>query len=289
MFWRIEGYIKYRSGFVNINMDLIDKKEKLAHILGDFDSLLIAFSGGVDSTFLLAKAHELIGDRLLAVTAYSAVHPLSEKEAARDLAKVIGVEHMFVASQEMEDTEFILNKPDRCYRCKARLFRQLWEIASHEGIQHVAHGANADDAKDYRPGQKAADEMQIKAPLLDAGLTKSDIRTLSREIGLPTWHKPSMACLATRIPYGDRLTVEKLARVEQAEKVLHTFGFTSCRVRHHDRIARIEVPPEAFDALVRSDVRVEIVRRIRKIGYAYVALDLEGYSPGSMNRSLELV
>jgi len=267
-------------------MDLIDKKEKLNAILEELDSLLIAFSGGVDSTFLLAAAHEVIGGRLLAVTAYSPVHPQREKDASRELAEAIGVEHIFIESEEMHDTGFVLNKPDRCYRCKVKLFGRLREIAVDRGLRHVAHGANADDVKDYRPGQKAADEMQIKAPLMDAGLTKNDIRTLSRKMGLTTWDKPAMACLATRIPYGDVLTVEKLKMVEQAESLLYEFGFGLCRVRHHGNLARIEVAPDIFDKLLQDDVRIEIVQRLKKIGYTHVAMDLEGYVQGSMNRGV---
>ena len=263
------------------------KKTKLISLLADLDSLLVAFSGGVDSTFLTAVAHTVLGDRLLAVTAVSPLHPQQETTAANDLAKKIGVRHMLIQSREMTLPDFTRNPLNRCYLCKKHVLGSLLEIAAHEGIQRVAHGANLDDLDDYRPGFQAAKEMQILAPLMDAGLTKADIRELSREMGLESWDKPSMACLASRIPYGTHLTVEKLASVEKAEAVLHELGFRHCRVRYHGKLARIEVPPEAFSEIVREKTAGVIVGRLRKLGFDHVSLDLEGYVQGSMNRGIE--
>ncbi len=265
---------------------LNEKKAELISRLSGLDSLLVAFSGGVDSTFLLAVAHKILGSRLIAVTAYSPVHPVREQNAACQLAQRMGVNHTLIRSEEMADPGFVSNLPDRCYRCKIQLFGHLLKMAADNGIRHVAHGVNLDDLKDYRPGLKAAEELQIKAPLVDAGLSKADIRELSREMGLTTWDKPAMACLASRIPYGTPLTVENLGMVEQAEQVLHDLGFRSCRVRHHGSLARLEVPPADFSEIVRRDVAVEIVSRLQGIGFIRIALDLEGYIQGSMNRGI---
>ena len=268
---------------------LQSKKKKLISILSDLDSLLLAFSGGVDSTFLLAVAHSMLGERLLAVTACSAVHPEQETRAAKDLAKKIGARHTLLQSGEMTLPNFTQNSSDRCYHCKIHLFGLLLKKAEEKGIQSVAHGANLDDLNDYRPGLRAAREMQILAPLMDAGLTKADIRDLSREMGLDTWDKPAMACLASRIPYGKTLTVEKLDMVEKAEEVLHALGFRHCRVRHHGGLARIEVPPESFHVILREVTAAEIVKRFRALGFVHISLDLEGYTQGSMNRGIAVI
>ena len=262
---------------------LSEKKAKLVAILSELESLLVAFSGGVDSTFLLAVAHGILGQRLLAVTAFSPVHPEQEKKAAKALAKKIGARHTLIPSGEMALPNFFRNPAGRCYHCKIHLFGLLLKMAEEKEIQCVAHGANLDDLDDYRPGLQAAREMNIKAPLMDAGLTKADIRELSREMGLETWDKPAMACLASRIPHGSTLTAEKLATVEQAEVVLHKLGFRHCRVRHHGSVARIEVPTETFPDILQEGIAAEIIHRLRPLGFDHIALDLEGYVQGSMN------
>ncbi|MBU0986353.1 MAG: ATP-dependent sacrificial sulfur transferase LarE, partial [Proteobacteria bacterium] len=227
-------------------INLKEKRNRLVTTLKKFDALMIAFSGGVDSTFLLACAREILQDNLVAVTAQSALQPQREKAASVALAKHLGVRHIVVQTREMYHHDFVANTTDRCYICKKYLFADLLKLASEMGILHLAHGANKDDLKDFRPGFIAALEMGIHAPLIDAGLTKADIRLLSKEMKLETWNKPPMACLATRIPYGTPITVESLAMIEKAEDYILSLGVKSCRVRIHEKTARIELDPAEF-------------------------------------------
>jgi uncharacterized protein len=265
---------------------IADKKKRLMAILAGYDVLAVAFSGGVDSTFLLAAAREALGERVVAITAVSPVHSQRETREAAEIARTLGVRHIMAPSREMRAPGFIANPPNRCYICKKIVFGDVLRIAAERGITRVAHGVNLDDLEDYRPGLRAAEEMGVVAPLAEAGLTKVDIRALSRRMRLPTWNRPSMACLASRIPYGQPITPEALKGVEAAEEVLHDLGFYGCRVRHHGEVARIEVAPADLKRTMSPAVRAEILKRLRKIGFKYVALDLEGYVPGSLNRSL---
>ena len=267
---------------------LAEKRDRLLSILKGYDSLLVAYSGGVDSSFLLAMAHEALNKNLFAVTSASPLHPERETREAIDFAKVLGVEHMIIQSKEMHRADFISNTKERCYLCKKYLIEELLKISNHRKIQHVAHGANIDDLRDYRPGFAAAQEMGIKAPLVDAGLTKNDIRRLSKQMNLTTWNKPPMACLATRIPYGTPITIKDLKMIEQAEQVLTNIGFSGCRVRVHDKVARIEVDTGDIERIIDRKTRSLIVEKLRKIGFSHVAVDLEGYRQGSMNRALKL-
>jgi uncharacterized protein len=267
-------------------MDLSEKKLKLDRILDSIGTLVIAFSGGVDSTFLLKTAADVLGaDKVLAVTARSATYPTSELEEARRTATAFGVPHEEIDSDELQIEQFAQNPPNRCYYCKKELFSKLLDVAQRKGYHAVADGTNADDAHDHRPGRKAAAELGIHSPLLEAGLTKDDIRTLSREIGLTTWDKGSFACLASRFPYGNSITEEKLRQVGQAEEVLREAGFRQFRVRHHGTVARIEVAPEEMARFHDEQFAARIVREVKKAGYAYVTLDLEGYRTGSMNET----
>jgi uncharacterized protein len=264
--------------------DIQLKQEKLHSRLKELGSLVVAFSGGVDSSYLLAVAHRILGDRVLAVTAVSAIHPRRENEEARRFALDRGIEHILLPSREMTLPEFLSNGPDRCYHCKRSLLRQIREVAVERGIPHVAHGANVDDLRDYRPGGKAAEEAVALAPLLEAGLAKEEIRALSREMGLPAWDSPPMACLATRIPYGEIITVAKLRMVGDAEDHLAGAGLKQYRVRHHGTVARIEADLAGMERLMDADLRSKVVQRFRELGFVYVTLDMEGYVPGSMNR-----
>ncbi len=267
--------------------DLEKKVDKLKARLQELGSVLVAFSGGLDSTFLLAVAREVLGkEKVLAVTAVSPTYPSREQDSARRFAEKWDIRHMVIASREMEDNTFVSNPPERCYYCKKGLMEQLFEIAHREGLAHVAHGANSDDMDDFRPGLRAADEMGAVAPLVEAGLRKDEIRFLSKQMGLPTWDNPSMSCLAARIPYGEAITAEKLRMVEEAEDYLLDKGFTQVRVRHHGSVARIEVLEEEIDRFLKEDLRLEVIARLREIGFTHVALDLEGYISGKMNRDL---
>jgi len=272
---------------MNINR-LAEKKDRLLSILKGYGSLLVAYSGGVDSSFLLAMAREALNKNLIAVTAASPIHPKIETREACNFAATLSVEHLVLQSKIMLRSDFTANTKDRCYLCKKHLMEELLKIAGRRGIQHVAHGANIDDLNDYRPGFAAAQEMGIKAPMVDAKLTKSDIRRLSKRMNLITWNKPAMACLASRIPYGTLITEKDLKMVDQAEQVLFGLGFIGCRVRMHDKVARIEVDTGDIERLIHKKTRSVIVEKLRKIGFSHVAVDLEGYRQGSLNRALDL-
>jgi uncharacterized protein len=265
---------------------LAEKRDRLLSILKGYESLLVALSGGVDSSFLLAMALEALNTNLIAVTAASPLHPEWEIREARDFAASLGVEHLIIHSRIMLRTDFTTNTKDRCYLCKRYLMEELLKIAGRRGILHVAHGANIDDLSDYRPGFAAAQEMGIKAPMVDAKLTKDDIRRLSKQMNLVTWNKPAMACLASRIPYGTPITEKDLKMVAQAEQVMFGLGFIGCRVRMHGKAARIEVETGDIERLMDQKTRSVIIEKLRKIGFSHVAVDLEGYRQGSLNRDL---
>jgi len=263
---------------------LTKKRTRLTARIKKLESLIVAFSGGIDSTFLSLVSHEVLGNKLVAVTADSPIHPSGELEAAISFAKEKGIRHVVIQPREMDVPGFTANTRDRCYICKKNLFRDILEKAADLNIHHVAHGANLDDLSDYRPGQTAAEEMGIIAPLVEAEMTKNDIRRLAREMKIKTWDKPAMACLATRIPYGAPITREALGMVDRAESVILNLGFRSCRVRHHGDMARIEIDRNDLAAILRENTREKIVEALRTIGFLYVSVDLEGYATGSLNR-----
>ncbi len=268
-------------------MNRNDKLALLQDNIKAMGSLAIAFSGGVDSTFLLKVAHDLLGDRALAITATSSTYPERELKEAIAFAKSIGAQHIVIRSEELDIAGFAENPTNRCYHCKKELFTKVVELASQHGIAHVADGSNADDTNDFRPGMQAMRELGAVSPLMDAELTKDEIRIISREMGLPTWDKPSFACLSSRVPYGEAITVEKLSMIDRAEEYLLGLGFRQVRVRHHGGIARIEVGAGEREKLFHSDTMDGIDKALKEIGYAYVTLDLKGYRTGSMNEVLK--
>lgn len=270
-----------------IEATLKSKERRLSRWLGAHRPLVVAFSGGVDSSFLLARAWGEIGSAVTAVTAFSPLHPAEETEAARTLARRLGVRHILIAGDQLRDPAFVRNDPDRCYVCKRRLFRRLGRIAARLGAVAVVHGATVDDADDYRPGHRAAAQMGVSAPLADAGLGKDDIRSLSRAMGLGGWDRPAQSCLASRIPYGTPVDGTKLGQVAEAERALAALGVQGGRVRHHGDTARIEVGEEDIPLVTAADARRHLVAALRRIGFDYVAVDLQGYVQGSLNRRLE--
>lgn len=262
------------------------KYERLKNILKKMGKVLVAFSGGVDSTFLIKVAHDVLGDDVLAVVASSETYPEQEiKEAAR-LARKLNTRSRIIHTSELENPDFISNPPQRCYFCKKELFSKLKEIAKAEGIPYILDGSNYDDRSDFRPGAKAARELGIRSPLKEARLGKKEIRQLSRRSKLPTWSKPSLACLASRFPYYSNIDNKSLEQVARAENYLRKIGFSQIRVRHHGRTARIEIEPDEFSRIIKKRIREGIVRNLKKFGYIYVTLDLSGYRTGSMNEPL---
>jgi pyridinium-3,5-biscarboxylic acid mononucleotide sulfurtransferase len=275
-----------------ISNDLHAREAHLAKILAGLGSVAVAYSGGTDSAFLLAVSLEVLGsEAVLAVTADSPLMPRAELDQARALAAHLGARHLVLAHNELAREAVAANPPDRCYHCKHGRFTHLWQVARAEGLAHLIHGENADDAHDYRPGSRAAQELVVRAPLLEAGLSKTDIRSLSRWRQLPTWNRPADACLATRFPYGTLLTAEGLARVEAGEAALRTIlgrgAPLQVRLRDQFPLARLEVPVAEIPGLCAPEVRVAAVDALRALGYRSIVLDLEGYRMGSMNDELE--
>lgn len=268
-------------------MTLNEKFDLLKSNIEKMGSLAVAFSGGVDSTFLLKVAHDVLGDNVLAITARSATFPEREFKEAVEFAKSIGAKHEIIVSEELDIEGFSDNPTNRCYLCKNELFTKIKESAERHGIKYIADGSNVDDLGDYRPGLQAIKELGVVSPLREAGLTKDDIRTLSKEMGLPTWDKPAFACLSSRFPYGNKITREKLEMVDKGEQFLLEKGFKQVRVRHHGDLARIEVATSERSKFFDEKLMDSIYEAFKGFGFTYVSLDLKGYRTGSMNETLK--
>ncbi|HUI68334.1 MAG TPA: ATP-dependent sacrificial sulfur transferase LarE [Nitrospirota bacterium] len=268
-------------------MVIEQKWDRLRTLLRGMKCAVLAYSGGVDSSLLLRATAEVMGPRLIAITAVSETYPPGELEAAKEFARTLGVTHRILRTQELASEEFVRNSPERCYFCKKELYGKLKKIAETEGISCILDGSNTDDLDDYRPGRKAAEEFSVRSPLVETGLSKSDVRELARFLNLPVWDKPSLACFSSRIPYGTRITPDIIETVKNAEDHLHVLGLRQVRVRHHGNIARIEIDREAFGQLFSNETAEKVTSALKGLGYTYVCLDLEGYRTGSMNAELD--
>lgn len=283
MVWLQEGL----EGSLQVE-NLQDKLHNLQGYIKELGSVAVAFSGGVDSTFLLKVAHDVLGDRAVGVTARSSTYPEREYREAHEFAEQNGIRHIVFTSEELDIEGFQTNPVNRCYLCKSELFTKIRKIADEQGIGQIAEGSNLDDNGDYRPGLQAVAELGVVSPLRAAKLTKQEIRQLSKEMGLPTWDKQSFACLSSRFPYGESITPEKLHMVDLAEQLLLDLGFKQVRVRHHGKVARIEITEHDFERMLSKETRDTVYSGLKQAGFTYISLDLKGYRMGSMNETLNL-
>ncbi len=269
-------------------VELLAKQERLLDNLRSLGRVIVAYSGGTDSAYLAWAAAQALGDNAVAITADSASIPESHKRDAEDFARRFGIRHEYIATAEFENPDYVRNAPDRCFHCKDELFRRLEEVGRERGIRHIVYGVNMDDLGDYRPGQNAAKIHEVKAPLVEAGLTKAEIRELSRMASLPTWDRPASACLSSRVPYGTPVTIETVKTVEAGEEAMKALGFRQFRVRYHGDLVRIEIARDEMERALSTEMATRLTAIFKPLGFHYVTLDLEGYRQGAMNESLGL-